>query len=407
MLFALQLPECMEALLIALATPMPRRRHMGIPALLWGAPGTGKSSFVESLARPDFPVVTIIGSIHDPTDFSGIPVHRDGRAHFAPPFWVDAFQESGQGILFLDELSTAPPAVQAALLRVVLERRVGAVELPEGVRVIAAANPPEEAADGWDLARPLANRFLHLRWEIAHQWMLEAMEKGFPRPEVPKVDRKDWEKAFQETISLIRRHQEVFLPYVQPSRRYREMESEWEAPRFSNAWERYAYPSYRTLDYLAALLATAVVLGKASFGKTVQLSGPVFHLIHGTVGIYAGKTFDHALRAQTWPEPEAVLDGKRPLPKGLRGEEVVEYLERLRRVVLQSRRRQKARLARFLRILVEVGAKHRDLAFPVVRKLVRDGVLQRHAQDPEIRESIQQLEVIYEAFLRRGETVEP
>ena len=67
---------------------------------------------------------------------------------------------------FFDEISTAPPAVQAALLRVVLERTVGDLELPDGVSVVAAANPPDQAADGWDLSAPLANRFCHLDWPL-------------------------------------------------------------------------------------------------------------------------------------------------------------------------------------------------------------------------------------------------
>ena len=54
--------------------------------------------------------------------------------------------------------------MQAALLRVVLERVVGDLELPADVAVVAAANPPEQAADGWDLSAPLANRFCHLEW---------------------------------------------------------------------------------------------------------------------------------------------------------------------------------------------------------------------------------------------------
>jgi hypothetical protein len=44
----------------------------------------------------------------------------------------------GYGILFLDEISTDPPAVQVALLRVVLERVVGDFELPADV----AWSPP-------------------------------------------------------------------------------------------------------------------------------------------------------------------------------------------------------------------------------------------------------------------------
>ena len=32
------------------------------------------------------------------------------------------------------------------------------------IAIVAAANPPEQASDGWDLSAPLANRFVHLDW---------------------------------------------------------------------------------------------------------------------------------------------------------------------------------------------------------------------------------------------------
>ncbi len=82
---------------------------------------------------------------------AGLPVVGDDPAvqgvPMAPPDWAVRLVRAGRGLLFLDELSTAPPAVQAALLRLVLERRVGALTLPPGVRIVAAANPRASAAD--------------------------------------------------------------------------------------------------------------------------------------------------------------------------------------------------------------------------------------------------------------------
>ncbi len=66
----------------------------------------------------------------------------------APPQWAVRWYGAGRGLLFLDELSTATPAVQAALLRVVLERRVGSLRLPPGVR-ICRSQSTASAADGW------------------------------------------------------------------------------------------------------------------------------------------------------------------------------------------------------------------------------------------------------------------
>ena len=91
----------------------------------------------------------------------------------------------GRGLLFLDELSTAPPAVQAALLRVVLERAVGDLELPEEIAVVAAANPPEQAADGWDLSAPLANRLCHLYWQATPSSVADGLTGGWAAPVIP------------------------------------------------------------------------------------------------------------------------------------------------------------------------------------------------------------------------------
>ena len=144
----------LEALSLAIAA--------GVPAVLWGSPGTGKSSAVMALAESaGLRCEVVIASIREPSDFSGLPIIVDGGVRFAPPEWAKNLADQGSGILFLDEISTAPPAVQAALLRVVLERVVGDLALPSNIAIVAAANPPDQAADGWDLSAPLANRFCY------------------------------------------------------------------------------------------------------------------------------------------------------------------------------------------------------------------------------------------------------
>jgi hypothetical protein len=163
---------------------------LGTPVLLWGGPGTGKTSFVQllgvTLGRP---VETVIASLREPADFAGLPVvTADGSVRLAEPSWARRLAEAGSGILFLDEVTTAPPAVQAALLRVVLERTVGDLVLPSDVAVVAAANPPEQAAGGWDLSPPLANRFCHLDWPVDATAYTDALSAGWPIPEVPVLD---------------------------------------------------------------------------------------------------------------------------------------------------------------------------------------------------------------------------
>src|SRR3954469_388835 len=164
-----------------------------LPVLLWGEPGIGKTAALTQLATAlDLPLTTVIASVHEPSDFSGLPVVGDDPASqgvpMAPPDWAVRLVRAGRGLLFLDELSTAPPAVQAALLRVVLERRVGALRLPPGVRIVAAANPRSSAADGWELSPPLANRFVHLQWTYDHDVVVRGLGGTSPRGGPPPLD---------------------------------------------------------------------------------------------------------------------------------------------------------------------------------------------------------------------------
>ncbi|GIJ67121.1 AAA family ATPase [Virgisporangium ochraceum] len=173
-----------EALALAVAA--------NLPVLLWGEPGIGKSATLGQLAAGlGLPLETVIASIHEPSDFSGLPIVGDDPARqgvpMAPPDWAVRVARAGSGLLFFDELSSAPPAVQAALLRVVLERRVGSLHLPERVRIVAAANPPSSAADGWHLSPPLANRFVHLRWIHDPRIVTRGLAGTWPAVDVPTI----------------------------------------------------------------------------------------------------------------------------------------------------------------------------------------------------------------------------
>jgi hypothetical protein len=107
----------------------------------------------------------------------------DGRVEHIPPLWAQnlAAQPAGRRtILFLDELDKCPHETQNAALRIVRERQVGALRLPAGCRVVAAANPPY--LGGWDLPSAMANRFAHLDWALDIPAVLEGLNTGFWPP---------------------------------------------------------------------------------------------------------------------------------------------------------------------------------------------------------------------------------
>jgi hypothetical protein len=197
-------------------------------------------------AAAGLPCETVIASIREPSDFAGLPVvGSEGRSvTLAPPAWAERLAVEQRGVLFLDEVSTAPPAVQAALLRVVLERTVGDLPLPDAVTVVAAANPPDQAADGWDLAAPLANRFCHLDWSIdARQWA-EGILGGFPLAVIPTLD----EDAMAQALTAARGAMGAFV-MARPAL--------LAAPPTDQASAGRAWPSPRSWEMAARLIAAA------------------------------------------------------------------------------------------------------------------------------------------------------
>lgn len=128
--------------------------------LLIGDPGVGKSAIMYLAAKElDMPLFVLLGSTLDPTDIGGLPMRSNDGTHVIriPLEEIQRCSEA-PGVLFLDEISAAPGPVQAALLRLILERKAGSVTLHPETRVVAACNPPEQAPAGFELSAPLMGR---------------------------------------------------------------------------------------------------------------------------------------------------------------------------------------------------------------------------------------------------------
>lgn len=92
---------------------------------------------------------------------------------------ADFLPTKGKGILFLDEMNSAPQSVQAAAYQLVLNRKIGEYELPVGWSVIAAGNRASDRSVVHAMPAALANRFVHLDFEVnAEDWGHWAMDNG-------------------------------------------------------------------------------------------------------------------------------------------------------------------------------------------------------------------------------------
>lgn len=257
-----------------------------LPVVLWGPPGQGKTSVLQSIAiKQNRPMETLLASIREPQDFAGLPAIVDGRANLVAPDWAHRLAESGNGILFTDEVNTAPPSVQAALLRVCLDKVAGDCELGAQTSVVAAANPPELAADGWDLAPPLANRFCHLNWTLPPDVLAAGLTSGWPDFDLPELTG-EINRILSEEKSIVAGFisSRPDLTTVVPD---------------SSAEQGRAFPTPRSWEMVATLISYARARGMAD--------GVIRLLAVGTIGPGAALEFLNYRKNLDLPDPELVL----------------------------------------------------------------------------------------------------
>ncbi|MBS0454000.1 MAG: AAA family ATPase [Proteobacteria bacterium] len=149
------------------------------PVFVWGPPGAGKSDVVRQVANDlEMNLRDVRLSLLDPIDLKGFPVvdkENDQMAwvpaNFLPPMMVKGkngkmVPNEEHGILFLDEMNSAPQAVQAAAYQLILNRCIGDYVLPKNIAMIAAGNRSGDRAVTHQMPSPLANRFVHIDYDV-------------------------------------------------------------------------------------------------------------------------------------------------------------------------------------------------------------------------------------------------
>lgn len=183
------------------------------PVFMWGPPGIGKSEVVEGITNE------LNGYMYDlrlgqmePTDIRGIPFFNkdNGKMDWAPPIDLPDEETCAQYpvvVLFLDEMNSAAPAVQAAGYQLILNRRIGKYKLPDNVVIVAAGNRESDKGVTYRMPSPLANRFVHIEvrpdfdswfnWAVNNQIHQDVVGYiGFAKQSLFDFDPKSASRAF-------------------------------------------------------------------------------------------------------------------------------------------------------------------------------------------------------------------
>jgi MoxR-like ATPase len=157
------------------------------PIFLWGAPGIGKSDIIRQITDTfsNSHLIDIRLSLWEPTDIKGIPYFdsNSGTMVWGAPEELPSEEFAAQFdhiVLFLDEMNSAAPSVQAAAYQLILNRRVGTYKLPDNVMIVAAGNREADKGVTYRMPAPLANRFIHLELAVNFddwfQWAVDNKE---------------------------------------------------------------------------------------------------------------------------------------------------------------------------------------------------------------------------------------
>lgn len=266
------------------------------PLFIWGQPGIGKSELVAEVARQqNRPLIDIRLPLMEPTDIRGIPYLADVKMYdsngnlikdeqgvpitnkefrWSPPSDLPV-DEASRALVFFDEMSAAPPSVQAATYQIILNRCIGNYQLPNDAVIVAAGNRVKDKGVAYNMPLPLANRFSHLTLE---------------------VDTDDW----KEWATLNRVHKDI-VGYIsfQPG----------DLNGFNPSSEGYAFATPRSWFFVSELLQE-----KTADDKWIDTTLPddvLRDLVCGTVGEGPGTKFmTYRKQASNLPHARDVLSGK-------------------------------------------------------------------------------------------------
>ena len=183
------------------------------PVFLWGPPGVGKSELIAGItAELGGHMIDLRMAQMEPTDIRGIPFFNKelGKMDWAPPVDLPDEELASQYpivVLFLDEMNSAAPAVQAAGYQLILNRRVGKYVLPKNVVMVAAGNRESDKGVTYRMPMPLANRFIHQELRVDFpSWLVWAVNNkihkdvvgyiSFAKQDLYDFDAKSASRAF-------------------------------------------------------------------------------------------------------------------------------------------------------------------------------------------------------------------
>ncbi|HEU4559787.1 MAG TPA: ATP-binding protein [Longimicrobium sp.] len=160
----------------------------GEPALLTGPPGAGKSDIIAAVTRElNYDLILTMPVVDDPTDYKGLPARVDTAtgptAEFLPFGQLQRMATATEPtVVVFEDLGQAAPAVQAAVMQLLLARRINGLPISDEVRFVGATNRREDKAGVAGILAPLLDRFtavLPMEFDV-DEWVAWGLDNNMP-----------------------------------------------------------------------------------------------------------------------------------------------------------------------------------------------------------------------------------
>lgn len=158
-----------DSINVSIFTALKVSEVSNVPVLIMSNPGLGKSTTVEMFADVrGYHLVLLRGNSTTAEEVMGYDVadtnlEEPTTKHLRPSWYTEILkvhEQGGKSLLFLDEITTANEYVQAALLHLVFERKVGSEKLPDNTLIVSAGNYAQNLSNSMQMLPPLMNRFM-------------------------------------------------------------------------------------------------------------------------------------------------------------------------------------------------------------------------------------------------------
>lgn len=326
-----------------------------IPVMLEGDPGTAKSAITEGLARSlGRHCEVVLSSLREPADFGGLPDRTPEGVRLLAPGFAHRLAASRRGLLFLDEVTHAAPAVQAALGRVVLDRVVGECDMGLKTSIVLAGNPAESGGCQ-SIIEMLNNRMARIQWQMPLDVWFDGALSGFADPIgvfLPEGWGAGIATALARIVSFLRKNPALATTSAEA------------------AANMASYPTIRSWTAAARAVAAAQSIG---YGPLSEVSAD---LVRSLVGEAAARSYTVWVQTQDLADPEDVLADPKGFTLPTRGDRVCTLLDSVVAAALSKGTRTDAEIsARYAAAWIVLGrvmdAGSKDLAVPAATTLAR------------------------------------